>query len=165
MADIGSTATIRQVIGANIEAARKGMGLSQSQLGGRLEQWLEAAWTRQAVSNAEAGKRSFAVDDLVGLSIGLRTSVQQLMMPPAGVETVVTPSGMEFPRGFIEDSVAGARLDAQQVERSRYLGAVEALDGVDALLTERREVLRARVADIDTRALTPEDYEEWEREI
>lgn len=147
MPQLGETATARQIVGANIEVARKRMGLSQQEFGRRVEQWLDTAWTRQAVSLAESGKRAFGVDDLMGLSVGLRVSISQLLTPPPETTTVALASGMELPRVFVErDVLAGF---GQEDQRERYSEHLEELDAVAELIAVRRRLLQTRLREIE----------------
>ena len=69
---------LEQVIGARIKTLREGQGISQAELGSRMEPWMGRAWTRQAVSSAEKGARDFGAAELVAFAAVLRTNVAYL---------------------------------------------------------------------------------------
>jgi transcriptional regulator with XRE-family HTH domain len=77
---------IEEAIGRNIEAMRVSAGLSQAELGRELGRYLGGEWSRQAVSAAEKGRRSFTAQELVALAFQLRTTVPQLMQPTEHVQ-------------------------------------------------------------------------------
>jgi transcriptional regulator with XRE-family HTH domain len=56
------------------------LDLSQSQLGEQLGKLLGRSWSRQAVSNAEQGRREFTVDELTALAWTLQTTVPDLVL-------------------------------------------------------------------------------------
>lgn len=146
MPELQGTATLRQVIGSNLERARKEMQLSQQAFGARLIQWLPTAWSPQAVSLAERGSRAFGADDLLALSVGLRVPVPYLLMPPPEVQVVV--SGMvELPREHFVDEVVGTGASRSQLERARLAGRAEAFEEMAALLDERRHGAQSEPGD------------------
>lgn len=143
--------TVRQIVGMNIVKMRRGAGLSQNALGERLQQSLDATWSRQAVSLAEQGKRAFGVDDLVGLSIALNTTVRDLLVPPAPeVETVSLASGREISASIYKDIVLGGEDFTDEVERSRIIGQITELRNVAAMVRERQASLRDELRGTET---------------
>lgn len=148
MPELQGTATLRQIIGANLEKARRDMQLSQQAFGARLIQWLPTAWSPQAVSLAERGNRAFGADDLLALSVGLRVPVPYFLMPPPEVQMVVTASGMvELPREQFVDEVVGTGASRSQLERARLAGRAEAFEEMAALLNERRHGAQSTTGD------------------
>lgn len=69
---------IEKVIGGNMRRIREQRGLSQTDLGAAVGQHIGRSWSRQAVSAAEQGRRSFTAADLMGLSLTLDVSVPEL---------------------------------------------------------------------------------------
>jgi transcriptional regulator with XRE-family HTH domain len=68
------------VVAANVQALRKSLGLSQTELGTR------AGFGEMAVGNIENGKRRVNVDDLYALARALGVTVPQLLAPDAAVD-------------------------------------------------------------------------------
>ncbi|MFJ7780079.1 helix-turn-helix transcriptional regulator [Streptomyces yangpuensis] len=69
---------IEKVIGGNMRRIREQRGLSQTDLGTAVGQHIGRSWSRQAVSAAEQGRRSFTASDLLALSLTLDVSVPEL---------------------------------------------------------------------------------------
>jgi transcriptional regulator with XRE-family HTH domain len=90
---------LAQVIGANIRKERERRGWSGEQLGAELGKWTGHAWSRQTVSYMEAGRRSFAAQELVIVSVTLGLSIDQLMETespitlPSGARVLLLPDG------------------------------------------------------------------------
>ncbi|MFC9788738.1 hypothetical protein [Rhodococcus sp. NPDC127528] len=90
---------IERLIGERVRDLRKelpsedGKEVTQEELGQRLGAYLEKSWSRQAVSAAEKGERSFAAVELVALAAVLGIAVGDLLKPKAGVESISMPSG------------------------------------------------------------------------
>lgn len=137
------SASVREIVGLNIVRLRTAAGLSQKDLGVRLEQWLESSWSRQAVSQAEQGKRAFGVDDLVALSVALDSSIQQLLGPPADANKIVLASGTEIPKTSYEEVVLGGAPAMDEVQRSRIVGHLGELDLIAGVVADRQKALRA----------------------
>lgn len=151
-------ASVRQIVGRNIVKLRTAAGLSQNDLGIKLEQWLESSWSRQAVSQAEQGKRAFGVDDLVALSVALDASLKQLLTPPKFVESVVLASGVELSTASYEEVVLGGPSDADVVQRSRVIGQLIELHSLAGVLARRQEALQPLLG--DKRVRQKESYPE-----
>ena len=66
---------IELAVGNRIRELRESQGLSQAQLGERLQK----PWPRQAVSAAEQGRRAFTVAELSGLSAALGVGIADLV--------------------------------------------------------------------------------------
>ena len=84
---------IEAVVGEQITRAREDVGMSQAQLGDELGRLLGKPWPRQAVSQAEKGRRSFNAAELVAFAAALGRSVESLLVPPANVPTVTLAEG------------------------------------------------------------------------
>ncbi len=89
---------IEEVIGERIREVRDLQELTQEQFGQRLGQLLGRAWSRQAVSAAEAGGRQFTAAELVAIAHVLGTTVPRLLTPPVAVREVELPSGVKLDR-------------------------------------------------------------------
>jgi transcriptional regulator with XRE-family HTH domain len=72
------------LIGERVKKYRTKIGISQAALGGRLEAELGAPWTRQTVWEAETGKRSFKVVELIALARVVRQPVHFFVIPGDG---------------------------------------------------------------------------------
>lgn len=85
-----------QLVGQRVAEFRGLLGLTQQQLAERMEPLLGKTWTRQTVSAAEQGNRSFTATDLYALAHALGTWPSRLLFPPQGVTGVEMPTGVEF---------------------------------------------------------------------
>lgn len=135
-------ASVREIVGLNIAKLRTAAGLSQNDLGIKLERWLESSWSRQAVSQAEQGKRAFGVDDLVALSIGLDASIHQLLTPSRELTAVELASGTELSALAYKEVVLGGDADIDEIQRSRIIGQLRELDLLASGLVSRQQALR-----------------------
>lgn len=84
---------VEELVGQRIREHRERLGITQEELGRRLEPLLGKPWPRQAVWAAEQGKRSFAVAELVALADVLQTRPARLITPPLSVDDIELPSG------------------------------------------------------------------------
>jgi 8-oxo-dGTP pyrophosphatase MutT (NUDIX family)/transcriptional regulator with XRE-family HTH domain len=97
---------VEEVVGWQVRERREALGLTQEQLGKQLEPFLGRAWSRQAVSAAEKGERSFGAAELVTLASVLRMTVGDLLRPPVQ-ETVVDLGGPDMvPKEMLLAAVA-----------------------------------------------------------
>jgi transcriptional regulator with XRE-family HTH domain len=88
---------IEEAVGHRLRQAREDHGLTQAELGEKLKLYLGKAWSRQAVSLAEAGQRSFTAAELVALARLLELpSPGSLLVPPLGVEEIEIGDGVRF---------------------------------------------------------------------
>lgn len=62
---------MQKTIGMRIREARKARGVSPDQLAAALEPLLGVRWSRPSVSNAEAGGRAFAAQEMIALAVVL----------------------------------------------------------------------------------------------
>ena len=74
------------------------MELSQDALGKLIGDQLGREWTRQAVSAAEKGKRSFIAAELLAIAYVLGMNVGRLLSPPEEAEAVELADGIALPR-------------------------------------------------------------------
>lgn len=71
---------IEEVIGRNVLRIRERRSLSQADLGAAVGQHLGKPWSRQAVSAAEKGRRSFTAADLMALARVLNVSMPEFFL-------------------------------------------------------------------------------------
>ncbi len=102
---------IEQVVGARIAEVRERRGMTQTELGKRLGQYLKVEWLPQAVWTAEQGKRAFPVADLVAFAHVLDIPVSYLLTPPQKIRQVEMPSGATLS----SDALTEAALPADEV--------------------------------------------------
>ncbi|HZQ49724.1 MAG TPA: helix-turn-helix transcriptional regulator [Candidatus Dormibacteraeota bacterium] len=82
--------TINELIGKRLKVERTRLGLSGAKFGERLKPLLGQAWSRQRVSEAEAGKRDFRVSELIALARAAEVQVYQLVNAEAEHKSRVT---------------------------------------------------------------------------
>src|SRR5690348_11868606 len=75
---------IEVAIGARIAQLREARQMSLTQLGAALGGYLGKPWSRQAVHQAERGRRAFTAAELAALAMALDTSVPALLLADAG---------------------------------------------------------------------------------
>lgn len=102
---------IEEAIGFNMARLREDAGLTQEQLGKALEPYLGKSWTRQAVSAAEKGRRSFTAAELIALGLALNTSLQFLLMIHPDWLTSLLPGSASVTFNQYEDVIAGRKVD------------------------------------------------------
>jgi transcriptional regulator with XRE-family HTH domain len=69
---------VEEAIGRQIARLRAERGLSLTELGEALGRYLDKPWSRQAVHQAEQGRRSFAAAELTALALALDTAIPTL---------------------------------------------------------------------------------------
>jgi transcriptional regulator with XRE-family HTH domain len=74
---------VEEAVGRQIARLRESRGLSLTQLGEVLGRYLDHPWSRQAVHQAERGKRAFTACELAALALALDTSVPALFVTDA----------------------------------------------------------------------------------
>lgn len=105
--------TIRQIIGHNVQTRRTAAGDSQKKFAQRLDELStkpHRAWTVNAVSESETGKRTWTADDVVLFARALGVPPGSLFDIPAAVE-YVDIDGEAIPRASVQ-SVDTAHLQA-----------------------------------------------------
>jgi 8-oxo-dGTP diphosphatase len=100
---------VEEVVGGQVRERREALGLTQEQLGQLLEPYLGRPWSRQAVSAAEKGDRSFGAAELVALAAALQATVGDLLRPPVQ-EAAVDLGGPEMVSRDMLLAVITARL-------------------------------------------------------
>lgn len=84
----GAPVRVEEVVGGQVRGRREALGLTQDELGRQLEPLLGRPWSRQAVSAAEKGDRSFGAAELVALAAVLHATVGDLLRPPVQAAAV-----------------------------------------------------------------------------
>ena len=69
---------VEEAVGRQIARLRAQRGLSLTELGETLGGYLDKPWSRQAVHQAERGRRAFTAAELTALALALDTSVPAL---------------------------------------------------------------------------------------
>ena len=136
---------IETAIGMQIARFRQARQMSLTQLGGALGKYLDKPWSRQAVHQAERGRRAFTAAELAALALVLDTSVPALFL--AGTDADAG-AAIELPAAAVSAEDYRAIL--------LYAGDDAPLDGVEELLvalTDIRQILArpalARLAKIE----------------
>lgn len=132
---------IEEVIGYWITQAREDTGLKQAQIGEQLAEHLGKPWSRQAVWAAEKGNRSFTAAELVALAKILGGTVESLLEPPPGVDTVELGTGTALDARHLRATAAtnsdlAGLADAVQRMRDAFPGIQEDVDRLDTLIRE-----------------------------
>ncbi|MGK5531615.1 helix-turn-helix domain-containing protein [Streptomyces sp. URMC 129] len=120
---------VEEAIGSQIARLRESRRMSLSQLGEALGRYLERPWSRQAVHQAERGRRSFTAAELAAIALVLDTSVPALFLaePETG-----EPAGIDLPGGTVSpEEYRGILLhEAKDVP----------LDGVEELIVALHDI-------------------------
>ncbi len=86
--------TIEQIIGARVAQLRAEHGMTQVELGRRLEPYTGLAWSRQNLRNAEVGNRAWSANDVLAVAMVFGVTVAELFTPlPDQRGDVVTAGG------------------------------------------------------------------------
>jgi len=128
--------TIRQVIGQNVQARRVAAGLSQKAFAKDALKRLapDRAWTVNAVSEYETGKRTWTADDVVLFARALGVSPAALVTIPEAVEFVDVDSEPVSRQSIQPDAPAPGDADAPLQAIARVTRALDThLDQISAL--------------------------------
>jgi transcriptional regulator with XRE-family HTH domain len=121
---LGGGMRIEAAIGKQIARLREARQMSLTQLGEAMGKYLDKPWSRQAVHQAERGRRAFTAAEMAALALALDTSIPALFL--AGAEPVELP---------------GAVISAEDYQGILlYAGDEAPLDGVDELLVALRDI-------------------------
>src|SRR5260370_14741034 len=119
---------VETAIGQQIARLRQARRMSLTQLGEAVGRYLDKPWSRQAVHQAEQGRRAFTAAELAALALALDTSVPALFL--AGAEPVELP---------------GATVSAQDYQGILlYAGSDAPRDGIDGLPGAGADMARIR---------------------
>jgi transcriptional regulator with XRE-family HTH domain len=115
---------VETAIGNQIARLRETRQMSLTQLGQALGQYLGRPWSRQAVHQAERGRRAFTAAELAALALALDTSVPALFLTDAGQ--------VELP---------GAAISAEDYRGILlYAGNDVPMDGVEELIVALHDI-------------------------
>jgi transcriptional regulator with XRE-family HTH domain len=115
---------VEAAIGRQIARFRETRQMSLTQLGQTLGQYLDRPWSRQAVHQAERGRRAFTAAELTALALALGTSVPALFL--ADGEPVELP---------------GATVSAEDYQTVLLSAGTDApLDGVEELIVALHDI-------------------------
>ena len=115
---------VETAIGQQIARLRTSRGLSLTQLGEAVGHYLGRAWSRQAVHQAERGRRAFTAAELAALAMALDTSIPALFITDADqIELPGTPVSAEEYRALLI-----------------YAGQDTPVDGIEELLVAVHDI-------------------------
>jgi transcriptional regulator with XRE-family HTH domain len=97
----GARVRVEQIVGSRMRERREELGLTQEHIGSQFEPLLGRPWSRQAVSAAEKGDRSFAAAELVALAAVLHVTVSDLLRPPVHEPEVYLGGPYPVPRDVL----------------------------------------------------------------
>lgn len=116
---------VEEMVGRRVREHRELLGMTQEELGRRLEPLLGKAWPRQAVWGAERGQRAFTSAELVALASVLATTPARLISSPPGLQEIEMPSGKTIPAKAVSDLSHRDPPSAEVWELAdRFVGAV-----------------------------------------
>ena len=119
---------IEMAIGRQIARFREARQMSLTQLGEALGKYLGKPWSRQAVHQAERGRRAFTAAELAALALVLDTSVPALFLADAGP-------------GAAPIELPGAAVSAEDYRGILlHAGDDAPLDGMEELLVALRDI-------------------------
>jgi transcriptional regulator with XRE-family HTH domain len=115
---------VETAIGNQIARLRETRQMSLTQLGEALGRYLDRPWSRQAVHQAERGRRAFTAAELAALALALDTSVPALFLADA--------DQLELP---------GATISAEDYRAILlYAGNDAPMDGVEELIVALHDI-------------------------
>src|SRR5580693_4455636 len=117
---------VEVAIGQQIAHLREARQMSLTQLGQAMGRYLGKPWSRQAVHQAERGRRAFTAAELAALALALDTSVPALFLADA--------ADIELP---------GAVVSAEDYQGILlYAGDDAPRDGIEEVLVALRDIRR-----------------------
>lgn len=123
---------IETAIGRQIARFREARQMSLTQLGEALGKYLDKPWSRQAVHQAERGRRAFTAAELAAFALVLDTSIPALFLADAGTAAGAGAAPIELPGAAVSpEDYRGILL---------YAGDDAPLDGVGELLVGLRDI-------------------------
>jgi transcriptional regulator with XRE-family HTH domain len=115
---------VERAIGNQISRFRQSRQMSLTQLGEAMGNYLDRPWSRQAVHQAERGRRSFTAAELIALALALGTSLPALFV--AEGQPVDLPGAVISPEDY-------QAILIHEVTRSP-------LDGIEELLVALHDI-------------------------
>jgi len=125
--------------------------MTQAQLGELLEPWLGRAWVKQAVSQAETGRRDFTAAELLALAAVLQVPMGYFFATPPDAEQYALefPGGASVPVGTVLAIVYGLEGTTAPTEQAQMMVLRVASDVQATLEKLGEQLLRAeRGADL-----------------
>ena len=120
----GSGMRVETAIGNQIARLRETRQMSLTQLGEALGRYLDRPWSRQAVHQAERGRRAFTAAELAAFALALDTSVPALFLADT--------DQLELP---------GATISAEDYRGILlYAGNDAPMDGVEELIVALHDI-------------------------
>jgi transcriptional regulator with XRE-family HTH domain len=120
----GTGMRIEAAIGKQIARFREARQMSLTQLGEAMGKYLDRPWSRQAVHQAERGRRAFTAAEIAALALVLETSVPALFL--------ADDAHIELP---------GAAVTAEDYQGILlYAGDGAPKDGIDELLVALHDI-------------------------
>jgi transcriptional regulator with XRE-family HTH domain len=133
---------VETAIGNQIARHRRSRHMSLTELGEAVGKYLEKPWSRQAVHQAERGRRAFTAAELTALALALGTSVPALLV--AEGESVELPGAVIAPEDYQAILInAAARTPLDGVEELLF-----ALRDIEAILSRPNLARLARIAGV-----------------
>jgi transcriptional regulator with XRE-family HTH domain len=115
---------VEAAIGQQIARFREARQMSLTELGGALGRYLDRPWSRQAVHQAERGRRAFTAAELAAFALALDTSIPALFLAEA--DRVELPGASVSPEDY-----RGILI---------YAGNDAPLDGVEELIVALHDI-------------------------
>lgn len=134
MAEALTSMTLEAIVGANLARWREGQGMSQAELGRRIGT-VGREWSRQAVHQAEQGRRAFAVADLVAVALATEVSLGYLLEVPEDVD-LVDLGGPAPVEEYMMERLGTKALEPTTIRDLRAFGYREALGDVREHVTK-----------------------------
>lgn len=100
---------VEEVVGRRIREAREARGMSQDDFGQLLAVLLGKPWSRQAMSAAEKGQRSFTATEVLAFSVVIGCEIADLFRLPGDLDAVAMPSGSALTRDQLDQATETGR--------------------------------------------------------
>jgi transcriptional regulator with XRE-family HTH domain len=133
---------VETAIGKQIARFRETRQMSLTQLGEALGQYLDRPWSRQAVHQAERGRRAFTAAELTAIALVLGTSVPALFL--ADGEPVELPGATISAEDY--QAILLAKVDGAPLDGVEEL--IVALHDVAAVLSRPALVRLAKIGGV-----------------
>ena len=125
-------------------------------LGSALEQFTGKAWSRQAVWDAEQGRRAFTAAELLALAGALNVTLPQLLETS---ESVTMPSGATLPPSSVDALLAGTNRDKDRTMKLR--NELRGLRRLHGQIIHLSTVFAVQIARLDRALNGAPDPAEW----
>ncbi|MHC3467950.1 helix-turn-helix domain-containing protein [Streptomyces sp. 7R007] len=91
---------VEEAVGQQIARLREARRMSLAELGEALGRYLDKPWSRQAVHQAERGRRAFTATELTAIALALDTSIPALFVADTGEEPIEMPGRPVSPEEY-----------------------------------------------------------------